>query len=110
MRSWIERADKRLRKVRALLNLNHMKNKRILAKRFGTWVDETNFLITLEQRVDSLKKKQDAILKDQAIAKLIHFCNQRRLYKQRKSDVIEYSLKKTKLKTIIGMRSMVAYR
>ena len=57
MRSWIERADKRLRKVRALLNLKHMKNKRILAKRFGTWVDETNFLITLEQRVDSLKKK-----------------------------------------------------
>ena len=63
MRSWIERADKRLRKVRALLNLNHMKNKRILAKRFGTWVDETNFLITLQQTIDSLKRKQEAIPK-----------------------------------------------
>lgn len=48
LKVWMKRAEKPLRKVRGIQKLKALKIKRLQKKRFITWVDETNFLITLE--------------------------------------------------------------
>ena len=67
---WIERSMKRLRKVRGFAKVLKFKNKKMVQKRFITWIDQTNFLISLDERIADLESKKMAKSRKYGLQKL----------------------------------------
>jgi hypothetical protein len=52
MKIMITKADKPLRKIRSLTKVQSFLNKRQMKAKFMKWIDQTNFLISLCERVE----------------------------------------------------------
>ncbi|CDW91171.1 UNKNOWN [Stylonychia lemnae] len=110
MSQWIERASKSLRKLKGLKQMIKYRNKKMTLFRFAKWVDETNYFISLEQRIQQFNKHSQKNDKKYAIKQLTMFSKQRVVCKQRNQDIKEYQRKKYLIKILSCFQQYVSHR
>jgi hypothetical protein len=110
MKLWLRRSAPTLTKMRAVRFMLRLRQKKLIRSRFQTWVDQVNFFISLDMRVQELQAKIGRRDKIEGLRRMAMHAHSSKLHKDRTADVRHYACKKLQNKTLQFLKSYTFHR